>query len=116
MSNVNIIARRQCCQIHTYINSKADSNKCFFDHIVLLGGYLIGVHDGEKSVGNGQDRAVAKLAPYSGLDEPVRLQINVGSRLVHDQHRVVAHDRAGQADKLSLADAHVRSALLHHLI
>lgn len=43
------------------------------------------VHDCIEPVGNGENRAVFKLSPNSGLDEIIRLQVNRSCSFIQDQ-------------------------------
>jgi len=58
----------------------------------------------------GDDGAVRESFSDGCLDEVVRLSIDVGRRLVQDEHRAVPQDGARQAHQLPLADAQVSSS------
>lgn len=62
------------------------------------------IDDRGKSVSNQNDSATLKARPQLLLNQIVRLQVNVGRRLVEHQDPRLLKDGTGQADQLLLAD------------
>jgi len=59
---------------------------------------------------DGDDGAVRESFSDGCLDEVVRLGVDVGRRLVQDEHHAVPQDGARQAHQLPLTNAQVHSA------
>jgi len=53
-------------------------------------------------MGNNQNSAVLELGPECTLNQIVRLQINVGRRLIQHEHLAVSNDGTSHADQLFL--------------
>ena len=62
------------------------------------------VHDGVKSVGDGDDRAGRELCPDGVLDEFVCLQVDGGGRLVQNQDLGLVQQSAGETHQLTLTN------------
>jgi hypothetical protein len=69
------------------------------------------VDDGVKPVRDRQNRRAAKRGAQRRLDEQVRLGVDGGRRLIHQQHAAAARERARHAEELALAAREVGAAL-----
>src|SRR5437879_3234349 len=74
----------------------------------------VGPDDAREPVGEDEGGAAAHEAVERLLDRGLALRVDRGERLVQDQDRRVAQERAGDRDALALAGGETHPALAHH--